>query len=176
MAGSRHAEEYQFWRSLGRCWYCKGKDALTMSGHTLCSACAEERNAKARAAYDPETEREKNRASYNARKAAGLCVKCRRMARPGRVTCVECAIKMARRDAAREIPRKTENYPRGANGYCYQCNRVPAIKGERLCESCKPRMLEMKARQMAAQEQNQFTVWTTASRKEEKVNEQACGL
>jgi hypothetical protein len=35
-----------------------------------------------------------------------------------------------------ERKRGDVNWPRGANGYCWQCNKAPAIEGKRLCADC----------------------------------------
>ena len=33
-------------------------------------------------------------------------------------------------------PKPDVNWPRGDNGYCYQCNKRPALAGKHTCQDC----------------------------------------
>ena len=65
----------------------------------------------------------------------------------GRSRCAECVgreterrrMKMgySPRPAPQDRPEKPwVNRPRGANGYCWQCNKRPSMDGRRLCREC----------------------------------------
>jgi hypothetical protein len=131
------------WRKLLRknhiCRQCKRQDAYTLAGHPLCFECTEKdriNQRKRRAKDGGEKNRKRSQRIRDERAAAGLCTYCgKRMAPPGRNTCITCSTKQKERNRQREIERGM-NWPRGANGYCWQCNKRMAIEGKRLCQEC----------------------------------------
>jgi hypothetical protein len=135
------------WRKLLRknhiCRQCKRQDAYTLAGHPLCFECTEKdriRQRKRRAKDGGEKNRKRSQRIRDERAAAGLCTYCgKRMAPPGRSTCIICSTKQKERNRQREIERGM-NWPRGANGYCWQCNKRMAIEGKRLCQECYDRL------------------------------------
>ena len=121
------------------CRYCKQQDAYTLAGHPLCAECTEKdriRQRKRREKDSGEKNRQHSKAIREQRAAAGLCTYCgKRMAPPGRSTCITCSTKQKERNRQRDID-KGMNWPRGANGYCWICNKRMAIEGRRLCPEC----------------------------------------
>lgn len=68
--------------------------------------------------------------TYEERKAKGLCVKCGKPARPGKVQCAECALKQ--RNA--RIAQKEE---RAKFGVCSVCGKRKRLEGMKTCEQCR---------------------------------------
>ena len=129
--------------AAGRCTNC-GRRAPEPE-RTLCAECGQKRRAADRARYArakaqgllyggkcAETRRKKARANskrrYEAREAAGLCVKCgRRPPAEGRTRCEAC---LARRNAA----ERDKWNRRRTSGACGKCG-APA-GGAACCETC----------------------------------------
>ena len=44
--------------------------------------------------------------------------------------------------AREKKPEKTINYPRGANGICWTCNKKPRLEGKKLCAECYGKAVE----------------------------------
>ncbi len=161
-------------KAAGLCVKC-GKTGPAPD-RTLCTPCAEKRNAADRArsarlraagkpVRDPvqakEYERERGRRLHAERKEAGICTKCGRApARPDRTTCEPCAEKHRARDRARHARAKAEGIPYGgrdpetrrksgrersrrrsearrAAGLCVRCGHIPPEEGRGLCEPCR---------------------------------------
>lgn len=71
----------------------------------------------------------------------------------GRTRCADCVERdTARRREKRGYrpawervakPKPFVNFPRGDNGICWQCNKLPAIDGKRLCPSCYEKKVEV---------------------------------
>lgn len=129
------AENYWFWKNKGRCVRCR--DALTMNGHSSCGVCRDKKRIYALKYAHTHDVAAANREQYRRKREAGLCVKCGKPALPERVRCLECTVKQKERDRQRNLERhKDTNYPRGGNGFCYMCNKKPAIAGRRFCADC----------------------------------------
>ena len=71
----------------------------------------------------------------------------------GHTRCADCVEKdtIRRREQRgyrplweRETKQKPEvNYPRGDNGICWQCNKLPVMDGRRLCRTCYEMKVEV---------------------------------
>ena len=142
----------------------------------LCAPCNEKRNAASRARdarlraegkprRDPAQaklyERERSRALYTERVAAGVCTKCGHAeAVPDRTTCEPCAEKHRARDRDRYERAKEQGIPYGgrdpearrragrkrsrrrsearkAAGLCIRCGHTPPEDGRSMCEPCR---------------------------------------
>lgn len=124
-------------RHAGVCTICGREDAFTMAGRAHCAECAE----RDRGYYQKNVDanRMRKRRSYQAtdkprreaRVAAGLCPKCGRPADPPYKTCERCR---SRNKAVRH--ERNNAPPRGSYGTCWQCNKLPAVPGKKLCPKC----------------------------------------
>ena len=74
-----------------------------VEGRSRCQVCLEYHASYSRERYQANKETEKNtsKARYNERKAAGLCVRCGKLAVPGKTQCEYHAEKQAEREAIR---------------------------------------------------------------------------
>lgn len=155
----------QFWKARGRCTECHGRDAFTMAGRSLCSACAEKAREKKREEYRENSDkiRSRNAEAYSRRKENRQCVKCGRALRPedSGVRCTACRRKLSIYEAARSELRRPpdRNYPRGDNGICYICNRRPVSVAHECCEACYPMLRE---NMLAARSQAAVNPWRKA--------------
>lgn len=130
--------------AAGICTRCGRAQAL--SGGSACEPCAEKRRAHDRVRHarakaqglayggrDPETKRQAgrkhSRKRSEARKAAGLCIRCGKVpAAPDRSMCEPC--RENRRQARRERYGR-----RRAAGQCIRCG-IPSPGGKTYCASC----------------------------------------
>ena len=115
------------------CVSCGAVDAFTLNGRAECAECCEKR--RKRRNYQKEADQQ--REIYKARKAAGICVSCKKKAIPGMVYCEQHRIRHNQK--ARELKaynRGETNWPRGDNGYCYVCNKRPTMDNLKVCDTC----------------------------------------
>ena len=64
-------------------------------------------------------------------KALGLCQRCRKQdARPGRLTCSDCAEKMKKTNAGQYARAKSE-------GVCLACRKAKPVRGIKYCHKCR---------------------------------------
>lgn len=131
--------EYRRWlHSKGLCCDCKGRDAFTMNGRWRCAECGEKYNQRKAKIRDRAKEKAAVNSRNAARRAAGLCVQCGKPAVEGKSRCKRCLERDCRAQKERFRRRHPEvNLPRGDNGFCYLCNKKPALDGQTLCQSCR---------------------------------------
>lgn len=124
------------------CKECYSKDAYTLSGRTLCAECAakaaeRKRFAKAKNAEYKQRQIEAVKKWRKEKAESGLCSRCGKRKTDGiHKTCDYCRYKMKQRRREERAKVATTNYPRGENGYCWQCNKNMALPGYRLCQEC----------------------------------------
>lgn len=120
------------------CTKCGKQDAYTLAGRAYCFECNEHKNElqRARRAKDPEKERERCRAQYYAKKDKCVCIECGKPLDRFTVRCRKCSMKKSRKRLYKIVADKQINYPRGDNGFCWRCNKKPAMEGKRLCPEC----------------------------------------
>lgn len=141
------------WKELRRknhlCTECGEKDAFTLNGRALCAVCANKAAVRRRKSYakNPEPAKERARRYTAERAAAGLCTICgKKKADEGFKTCIDCRVR-GRLKAARKRARNRakagviNNWPRGANGYCWCCNKEKVMDGKRVCKGCHDRLI-----------------------------------
>ena len=134
--------EYRRWlHSKGLCCDCKQRDAYTMNGRWRCAECGEKFTARQLELRDTgrrDKENESARKRTAARKEAGLCVQCGKPAKNGKCRCERCLKRNCegKKESFRRQHPET-NLPRGDNSLCWQCNKIPALDGQRLCQSCR---------------------------------------
>ena len=139
--------EREYCKRLHICRYCKSQDAYTLSGRTLCAECAAEEAERKRRkrAKDKEYRKAQNESvkrwrDNNADK--GICSYCGKRKTDGiHKTCDYCRQKLKEQARERRAKTQVSNYPRGENGYCYQCNKNMAIPGYKLCKECYDRKI-----------------------------------
>jgi len=115
------------------CVSCGAVDAFTLNGRAECAECCEKRRKRRNYQKKADQQRE----IYKARKAAGICVSCKKKAIPGMVYCEQHRIRHNQK--ARELKaynRGETNWPRGDNGYCYVCNKRPTMDNLKVCDTC----------------------------------------
>ena len=161
-------------REAGLCLRCGKSEPVPE--RTLCASCNEKQNragrardarlrAEGRPRRDPAKaklyERERSRALYAERVAAGVCTKCGRAETvPDRTTCEPCAVKHRARDRDRYERAKAQGIPYGgrnpearrragrkrsrrrsearkAAGVCIRCGNAPPEEGRSMCEPCR---------------------------------------
>ena len=139
----RNRERVARRKAAGICTKCK---APARPGRTTCEPCAEKHRAGDRARHarakaegipyggrDPEARRlsgrKRSRRRAEARRAAGLCIRCGHIPpEEGRSMCEPC-----RED--RRAAKRALHAERRAKGLCVQC-RVPAPGGKAYCDPC----------------------------------------
>ncbi len=146
-------------KAAGICTKCK---APARPGRTTCEPCAEKHRARDRARHakakaegipyggrDPEARRlagrKRSRRRAEARRAAGLCIRCGKFpAEEGRSMCEPC-----RED--RRAAKRALHAERRAAGLCVQC-ATPAPRGKAYCDPCaktRSRRRNLKAKREA---------------------------
>lgn len=135
-------EDYMWYRSLGMCTACRKRKAI--KGQTVCPDCRDKRREYERKRY-LETRDEKrdyhkryNKSLYEARKAAGICVRCgKHPPETGKWSCTTCLRKQSQ--YKQEAFRRKGGTPRWLAmdlGLCAVCCKYPVLHGKRICESC----------------------------------------
>ena len=120
------------------CRDCKKQDAYTLGGRTYCAECAEKLAAKKREYREGHKAqaKEQQQKSKAKRIERGVCIYCgRHKPKPGNLVCDICNSRTHAKRRERRIADGM-NWPRGANGYCWQCNKAKAVEGKRLCPEC----------------------------------------
>ena len=141
---------YWWYKAHNICTQCRKEE--TVPGRTLCPECAEKsriRAAERRAAKRDEINREQK--EWNRRmKEKGLC-RCGRPARPGKVQCLECALRDNRRTLARRHS-SGRTLPHGLRQELHICRRCskPAVPGYYFCEEHLAKQREYMAKAIAA--------------------------
>ena len=135
--------DYEFLTELGLCHMCrKNKVAPNKKYCFDCLDKIRERNArkdKEKARKYNEEYKERRRELYKEKKEKGICVRCRNQATKG-IYCLECSVKVKRRQKNRANEEKNKRHDRGLvneyrrmNHLCLWCGEK-AMEG-RLC--CK---------------------------------------
>lgn len=98
-------ENRRYWKAKGRCAVCGKMDAYSLAGRATCAECIEAAKTAMRKYYaDHKAEVcAKQNARYEARKAAGLCVRCGSTLREAdgqHATCAACRAERRKRRAA----------------------------------------------------------------------------
>lgn len=129
------------------CINCKNQDAYTLIGKHYCADCVEYfREAQKRSRERRKKENlekyyilRRNQANnlYKKRKEVHRCTQCNSYL-PFNYYKNRCPKCLSIMQAYKKKKRMKEgvNYPRGGNGYCWQCNKRPSIDGKKLCEEC----------------------------------------
>ena len=129
---------YESRKKANLCTKCGKQDAYTIYGKALCFECEKKARERQIKWYQANRDRQHDyrKRKREERKAAGLCPKCgKRRLEKGEKQCAYC--RSRNRVYSERYQRKNGvNYPRGDNGFCYRCNKVPAMEGRRLCEKC----------------------------------------
>lgn len=131
-----------------RCIQCGKQDAYTLNGRSRCSVCSDKGKLADRKRYQTHNSLEAQKKVREKRAANGLCVRCGRIAPPGRRTCALCISHTNQNLQDRRIAEGM-NWPRGSNGICWTCNKEPVMEGKKICQSCYEKT--MKAQQMATE-------------------------
>lgn len=138
------AEYHAQWRAnrkeMGLCPRCGQEDAYTMAGRYYCAECAEKAMESQRRHPKSEEQKKQKALTDKIRKekkiAEGYCVRCvTRKPAAGYRTCPVCIAKTKERYQRNQDPEI--NWPRGANGICYICNKTPAAPGYKVCLECR---------------------------------------
>lgn len=132
-----------YYHSRQRCVLCGGQDAYTLNDRSLCAECAEKRRTLAE---NYRKERPEQIRAYRAeyektRRAAGLCHACGKPTENGRSCCPRCQSRENRRRREKMREDGLLNLPRGENGFCWTCNKRPALREKRLCGECMERQM-----------------------------------
>ena len=133
------------------CRDCKAQDGHTLNGFVLCWDCQQKANARQNERRKDESYREQRRTEgkklYSERQANGKCPCCgKKLHSTAYKTCSRCrALKRQQKERAEVVRRVVENvnWPRGANGYCWRCNRRKVMDGKKLCSECYQKQLVM---------------------------------
>lgn len=121
----------EYFKMQQRCTGCGRRDAYTMNGRSLCSACAEKSREKYR--RDPQ-KRISHVMEYQKKRKkrweeAGLCTVCgKHHPKDGRKMCEICLEKSRRHAKKRGKPL--------VPGMCSRCRSNPALEGKKLCAAC----------------------------------------
>ncbi len=134
-------DTYYWLKAHHRCTRCWKQDAYTLKGKIYCYECTEKRKEEYSLNKQKHAERHKSYIFNLINK--GLCPRCRKPTdRQGKI-CTECLAKRRVQTKAKDIERRRKkqienniNFPRGENGFCYLCNKRPAMDGRKLCSEC----------------------------------------
>lgn len=146
------------------CRDCGKQDAYTLGGRTYCADCAEKLAAKKREFRSANKARvhEQWQRSKAKRIERGVCIYCaRHKPKPGNKVCDICNYKQQAKRREKQIAEGM-NWPRGANGYCWQCNKRKAVGGKHLCQECidmKMKYLTPEAGERGRQTQRAMKMW-----------------
>lgn len=123
------------------CVDCGRADKETIGGKSRCLQCLKKRAYRQKQQWDSGHEKELRDARREKWIAEGLCSSCgHEKEEPDKKMCITCRVRAKLRKQKHKI--KKGWLPRGANGKCFQCNRVMAIEGKRLCQGCYDKKIE----------------------------------
>lgn len=134
---AERAATYAWMRQRQVCVRCQTQDAFTLAGKCLCADCAEKESQRSR---DKAARTARKTAKDNERKAAGLCVQCGKTLDRDGIYCRRCVF-IKNRNQRRKRIEDGINWPRGDNGYCYQCNKELRLPGRGVCQKCYDQQL-----------------------------------
>lgn len=129
-------------KELHICRECGEQDAYTLHGRTVCADCAArlaEYKRKAYLADGGQKNHEHCKARRERLKAEHKCPYCGR-ALPEEyayITCEKCRAKMRVVTAENRRKKGTSTWEaRRRDGWCFLCNKRPALEGKKLCREC----------------------------------------
>lgn len=131
-----------------RCIQCGKQDAYTLNGRARCSVCADKGKIADRKRYQTHNGSEAQKKVRENRASKGLCVRCGRIAPPGRRVCALC-ISHTNQNLRDKKIAEGMNWPRGSNGICWTCNKEAVMEGKKICQSCYEKTIE--AQKMATE-------------------------
>jgi hypothetical protein len=141
---------YDWYKSHHICTRCRRETAVP--GRILCPDCAAKSRIKAaeRRAVKRDEINRKQREWNIRKKEQGLC-RCGRPARPGKVQCLECALRDNRRKTERQHAN-TQVMPLGLRKELHICLRClkPAVAGYCYCEEHLAKQREYMSKAIAA--------------------------
>ena len=120
------AERYKYFKEKGICPRCEQRPI--QEGLARCTICAKEGRGT------NKVKNERQRKEYRHLKAWGLCVRCKKEARPGRTRCEECAEHAKKLQRMKPITMYQRRRKKGLCG----CGREPR-KGMATCWTCADR-------------------------------------
>lgn len=132
-----------------------------MGGRAKCYECAEkdrQRQSEARKRSDFKEKRKIREKKWKERMLAkGRCTRCGKINTDKRYKiCGVCRFKN-KKAWQEKVALTTQNYPRGENGFCWDCNKEKALGGKRLCRACYERQLPIALKSLeCAKEKSYF--------------------
>ncbi len=141
-AAAQRKQHREYYIARNRCAMCHKQDAYTLNGRHYCFECVEYRGELTRKSHEKPEIAQNIRDSQNRRaaqrRADGLCISCGKPTRGGKARCERCLAKRKAKAVEQRIESGV-NYPRGDNGFCWLCNKRPALAEKRLCAECYER-------------------------------------
>ena len=143
--GGYMKDYYKLYKSHNICPNCKKQDAYTLGGRALCYECDEkdrQYQAERRKKPDFKEKRKIREQRWKERMlATGRCTRCGKINTDKRYKI--CGICRSKNKLAwkEKVALTDQNYPRGENGFCWDCNKEKALDGKRLCKKCYERQL-----------------------------------
>ena len=137
----RRKRNAEYYKAQGRCPRCGGKDAKTETIGGYCFECLEKNKELERKRSEEHNRKrsERGKRLYNARKAAGLCVKCGKPNDTQKTTCSVCRARKRENEKRARIKAGIQT-DRWNNGLCGHCVKKPVVEGYKLCEDCLARI------------------------------------
>lgn len=160
----RDSKNREYLKIVHRCRECKKIDAYTMIGRTFCADCVARNTELKREKYNSEKCKEIQKKIREQRKSEHKCVYCGKKLKDGYAfaTCDLCREKQRERKRIRDA-KKNNNYPRGGNGICWQCNKEPCIDGKHLCQSCYDNKMKIIDKMNDINRKEKEFIWTMAA-------------
>lgn len=125
--------------STFRCTRCKKQDAYTLIGKHYCADCMAKNAEQHRQSRskNPQKFAQQQKEIRERRLNNRKCLRCGRDLPSGynKKTCDICLSSRIIKNRDKRV-KEGVNYPRGGNGYCWQCNKNKAVEGKKLCETC----------------------------------------
>lgn len=143
----REKNNREYLKRVNRCIKCQKQDAYTLNGRSYCFECATKMN-EFTAIYrekNKEKRKQENKIQRDYWRENGMCTHCGKILPPNYkyLHCTVCRAEKRNAQRKRRIGVAI-NYPRGSNGFCWQCNKQKAMEGKKLCQDCySKRMVSM---------------------------------
>lgn len=155
----------EYLRRVHRCRDCLKIDAFTMMGRAKCADCVKKDNERHRAPEYTEKAKENQKKIREHRRIEHKCTRCGGGLREeySYSTCDLCRKKMREAKHIRYMKKTKCNYPRGDNGFCWQCNKELCIDGKHLCQKCYDEKMKIVDKMNEINQAEKRFVWTMAS-------------